>query len=63
VALIALVLDERFADQPLPEFLGLYGALALGAWGVAWLWQRYGGRLSPGRGLDGRDRAARTTGN
>jgi uncharacterized membrane protein len=63
VTLIALVLDERFEDQPLPEFLGLYGALALSAWGVAWLWQRYGGWLSPGRGLDGRDRAAGTTGD
>jgi uncharacterized membrane protein len=63
VALIASVLDENFEGQPLPAFMGLYGALVLGAWGVAWLWQRYRGWLSPGRGLDGRDRAARTAGD
>jgi uncharacterized membrane protein len=63
VALIAFVLDELFEGQTLPAFSGLYGAMALGSWGLAWLWQRYGGRLSPGRGLDGRDHAARTTGN
>ena len=62
VALIAFVLDEHFGRRTLPAFLGVYGAMALSLWGVAWLWQRYGGRLSPRRGLDGRDRAARTAG-
>lgn len=63
VALIAFVLDEWFEGQTLPAFLGLYGAMAFSLWGLAWLWQRYGGRLSPRRRLDGGDHAARTTGS
>jgi peptidoglycan/LPS O-acetylase OafA/YrhL len=63
VALIAFVLDEWFEGQTLPTFLVLYGALALSSWGVAWLCQRYGGGLSPRRGLDGHDHTARTAGN
>jgi uncharacterized membrane protein len=62
VALIAFVLDEYFEGQSLPAFLALYGAMALTLWAVAWLWRRYGERFSPRRGLDRRDRAARTTG-
>lgn len=62
VALIAFVLDEWFKSQAMPTFLGLYGAMTLGSWGIAWLLSRYRSRLSPGGGLDRRDRAARTTG-
>jgi uncharacterized membrane protein len=42
VALIAFVLDEWFEGQTLPEFLALYGAMALSLWTLAWAAQRYG---------------------
>jgi uncharacterized membrane protein len=59
VALIAFVLDDHFEGQTLPAFMGLYAVMTLSLWGVAWLWQRYARRLSPRRGLDGGDGAAR----
>ncbi len=40
VALIALLLDEWFEGQALPEFLVLYAGMALGLWGVAWAAER-----------------------
>ena len=40
VAVIAFLLDERFADQSLGVYLVLYAALALSGWGTAWAWQR-----------------------
>jgi len=40
VALIAFVFDEWFAGQTLPAYLALYGAMAVGLWGLAWVAQR-----------------------
>ena len=45
VALIALLLDEYFKRQPLPAYLGLYVALTIGLWLLAWTAQRGRGWL------------------
>jgi uncharacterized membrane protein len=41
VALIAFVLDEWFEGQTLPAYLGLYGAMGVSLWSLAWATQRW----------------------
>jgi len=48
VALIAFVLDEWFEGQTLPAYLGLYVAMALSLWALAWATQRLRRRTRSG---------------